>query len=71
MQAAINLQSEFIARGWPTSAEVGMAAKGSRTAVNPVMWSRDHRKTDTLIGCMVAPRIHLGHHTSSLTWLAA
>lgn len=39
-QAAINLQNEFIARGWPTSAEVGMA-NGSRTAVNSAMWASD------------------------------
>lgn len=48
-QATINLQNEFIACRWPTSAEACMA-NGSSTAVNSAMWTSEHRKAGTLLG---------------------
>ena len=48
-RAAIHLQQEFIARGWPTSAEVGMA-NGSGTAANPAHWASDRRDAGALLG---------------------
>lgn len=59
-QAAINLQNEFIARGWLTSAEVGMA-NGSRIAANSAMWASEHRKAGTLLGAW-SPRERTYRH---------
>jgi len=49
LRAAIDLQNEFIARGWPTSAEVGMA-NGSGSTTNPAQWASDRREAGALLG---------------------
>lgn len=48
-QAAIRLQQEFIARGWPTSVEVGKA-NGSGSSTNPAQWANDRRDAGELLG---------------------
>jgi len=47
-QAAIELRDELLARGWPTSAEVG-AANGSRS-VNKGQWAKTKRDEGELLG---------------------
>lgn len=49
IRAAMRLRGEFIARGWPTSAEVGRA-NGSESATNPAQWASDRREAGALLG---------------------
>ena len=58
-RAAINLQNEFIARGWPTSGEVGLANGGPTT--NPAQWALDRREAGALLGAW-SPRERTYRH---------
>ena len=49
VRAAIELRNAFIARGWPTSAQVGMA-NGSGSTTNPAQWASDRRDAGALLG---------------------
>ncbi|ODU93058.1 MAG: hypothetical protein BGP23_14165 [Lysobacterales bacterium 66-474] len=48
-QAAVRLRDEFIARGWPTSADVGRA-NGVSPNDNPAKWANDRREAGELMG---------------------
>lgn len=53
VRAAMSLRDEFIARGWPTSAEVGRA-NGSASATNPAQWASSRRDAGALLGAWSA-----------------
>lgn len=59
-RAAIHLQHEFIARGWPTSVEVGLANGGGSTTT-PAQWASDRRNAGALLGAW-SPRERTYRH---------
>ena len=48
-RAALRLQREYLARGWPTSSEVGRANVSASTT-NPAQWARNRRDAGALLG---------------------